>query len=115
MSGFRLIVVVCASLAMIGCTTVQPLSVDAGQLSRELAPGDRVELTTRGGERLQFALENVDEVGVRGDGRQIAYTEIESIGRRETSTGRTALVVLGVAAAIAAVAAGGSSSSSGGY
>ncbi len=95
------------SLSLAGCITTQPLSLDRQQLTRELAPGDRVTVVTKNGETLRFTVEGVDEQGVRGEGRQVAYQDIESIGRNQVNVGRTALIVIGAAAVVAAAASGG--------
>ncbi len=113
MKFLRMWVAVCVSLALLGCMTTQPLSADRQQLARELAPGDRVEVVTKSGETLKFAIESVDEQGLRGAGRQVAYQDIESIGRTKVNVGRTALIVIGAAAAAAAVASGSGGGSSG--
>ena len=92
---------------MSACTTLQPLSNDAASLQQSLHPGDQVELTTADGQDLRFKLAAVDASGLHGGGHDVAYTDIRSIDRRETSGGRTALLVLGVIAVGAAAAAEG--------
>lgn len=101
-----------AALALVGCMTTQPLTVD-GQLSSQLERGDKVEVVTKSGQRLQFAIESVDEQGVRGGGQQVAYADMQSISRSKMAVGRTTLIVLGAAAVVAAVAGGGGGGSSG--
>jgi hypothetical protein len=96
-------------LSMVGCTTIQPLSVNASELSRTLKKGDKVELVTAKGQQLNFKVDSVDETGLQGAGQRIAYNDIQSISRKETDTKNTTLVVLGIlaAGAIAAAAGGG--------
>jgi len=111
---FLQLVAICVSLAMVGCTTMQPLTVDPSKLSGALKRGDHVALVTAKGEQLQFVVENVDDSGLQGEGRRIAYSDIQSISRKEISAGRTALVVLGVVAAGALAAGGGGGGGGGG-
>ncbi len=104
---------VLACLMTTGCMTVQPLPVDRQQLASELEPGDRVEVVTKDGRRLELEVDGVDEQGLRGTSQQILYSDIETLSRKKVSVGRTALVALGAAAVIAAVAGGGGGSGSG--
>ena len=106
----------CVVLSMVGCTTIQPLTVNASQLSQSLKPGDQVELVTASGQQLQFKIDNVDATGLQGGGQRVAYEDIRSISRKQVDTKKTALVVLGVVAAGAlAAAAGGGGSGGSGY
>ena len=100
---------------MVGCTTLQPLAINPSNLSNSLKPGDRVQIVTTRGEQMQFKVESVDENGLQGAGKRVAFSDIQSIDRKETDTMRTAWVVIGVVAAgaIAAAAGGGGSGSSG--
>jgi hypothetical protein len=105
----------CVVLSMVGCTTVQPLTVNPSQLSQTLKAGDKVEVVTSSGQQLKFEVDNVDATGLQGAGQRIAYNDIQSIGRQQTDTSRTMWVVLGVVAAgaIAAAAGGGGGGGSG--
>jgi hypothetical protein len=94
-------------VAIVGCTTVQPLAVDASDLSRNLKPGDQVEVVTARGQHLQFRIDAIDGEGLSGAGQRLAYTDIQSISRKQISGQRTALAVLGVVAAGALAAGGG--------
>jgi hypothetical protein len=94
-------------LAIVGCTTIQPLAVDSSALSRNLKPGDQVEVVTASGQHLQFRIDAVDGEGLHGAGQHLAYTDIQSISRKKISGQRTALAVLGVVAAGALAAGGG--------
>jgi hypothetical protein len=109
----RLIAVACVSLAMLGCMTMQPLTVDSTQLARDLKEGDRVQVVTKSGKQVQFKIEGVDAQGLRGEGEVVAYNDIESINREQIAMGKTALIVIGVAAVAAAAASGGGGSGSG--
>jgi hypothetical protein len=109
---------VCAALALVGCTTMQPLKVDSARvdsarLSQSLKRGDNVELVTASGQQLQFKIDAVDDQGLQGGGQRVAFSDIQSISRKEISAGRTALVALGIVAAGALAAGGGGSGGSG--
>jgi hypothetical protein len=108
---------VCVVLSMVGCTTVQPLTVNPSQLSQTLKPGDKVEVVTSSGQQLKLKIDNVDANGLQGAGQRIAYNDIQSISRQQMDTSRTMWVVLGVVAAgaIAAAAGGGGGGGGSGY
>jgi hypothetical protein len=103
-----------ACLALLACTTLQPMTNDAATLQQMLHPGDRVELTTTSGEALRFKLTEVDDRGLHGEGHDVPYRDIGSISRSEMAGGRTALLVLGVIAVGAAAAGGGGHGGGGG-
>ena len=111
----QLMIVVCASLAMLGCMTMKPLGADAAQLRGTLKPGDHVELVTAGGQKMQLKIDSVDEKGLQGDGQHVAYSDIRSISRKQVAVGSTTLLVLGIVAAGAVAAGGGGGGGSGGY
>jgi hypothetical protein len=104
-------------LSMVGCTTVQPLTVDPSHLSTALKPGDKVEVVTSSGQQLKFKVDSVNASGLQGAGQTIAYNDIQSINRQEVDTQKTLWVVLGVVAAgaIAAAAGGGGGGGGSGY
>ena len=103
-------------LSMVGCTTIQPLSGNASELSRTLKKGDKVEIVTAKGEQLNFKVDSVDDTGVQGAGQRVAFNDIQSISRKEIDTKSTTWVVLGVLAAGAvAAAAGGGGGGGNGY
>jgi hypothetical protein len=101
-------------LSMVGCTTIQPLSVNASELSRTLQKGDKVEVVTAKGQQLNFKVDSVDDTGLQGAGQRIAYNDIQSISRKEVDTKSTTLVILGVLAAGAVAAAAGGGGGGGG-
>ena len=104
-------------LSMVGCTTVQPLTLDPSHLSSTLKPGDKVQVVKSNGEQLDLKLDNVTASSLQGGGQTIAYNDIQSISRKEVDTSKTMWVVLGVVAAgaIAAAAGGGGGSGGNGY
>jgi hypothetical protein len=104
----------CVVLSMVGCTTIQPLTVDPSHLSGALKPGDQVEVMTSSGQQLKFKVDNVDASGLQGGGQRIAYNDIQSISRKQVDTQRTLWVVLGVVAAGAVAAAAGGGGGGGG-
>lgn len=106
----------CVVLSMVGCTTIQPLTVEPARLAQTLKPGDQVEIVTARGQQLQFKIDTVDATGLQGAGQRVAYEDIQSISRKQVDTKKTALVVLGVVAAGAlAAAAGGGGGGGSGY
>jgi hypothetical protein len=109
---FRALVACVALFAMVGCTTVQPLTVSPQGLSSTLKRGDQVEVVTAGGREMRITIDSVDANGLQGSGQQISFSDIRSIHRRQMSVGRTALIVLGVLAVGAAAAGGGGGGSS---
>ncbi|HKU16573.1 MAG TPA: hypothetical protein VJQ52_19435 [Steroidobacteraceae bacterium] len=108
---------VCVVLSMVGCTTIQPLTVDPSRLSSTLKRGDRVQLVTSKGEQLNLKIDSVDASGLQAGGQTIAYNDIQSISRKEVDSQRTLWVVLGVVAvgAVAAAAGGGGGGGGNGY
>jgi hypothetical protein len=114
---FKQLLAACVVLSMVGCTTLQPLAANQSNLTSSLKPGDRVELVTTRGEQLQLKIDSVDANGLQGNGKQVAFSDIQSISRKETDTMKTAWVVIGVVAAgaLAAAAGGGGGSGGSGY
>lgn len=103
-------------LSMVGCTTIQPLTLDPSHLSSTLKPGDKVQVVTSRGEQLDLKIDSVTASGLQGGGQTIAYNDIQSISRKEVDTSKTMWVVLGVVAAGAiAAAAGGGGGGGNGY
>jgi hypothetical protein len=102
---------------MLGCSTIQPLTVDPSHLSSTLKRGDQVEVVTSSGQQLKFKVDQVNASGLQGAGQTIAYNDIQSISRKEVDTTRTMWVVLGVVAAgaVAAAAGGGGGGGGNGY
>jgi hypothetical protein len=116
MHCLRVVVVFLASLSLLGCVTTQPLSTNPAQLAQDLQAGDRVELVTKSGQRLDFKVERIDSQGLHGGGNDIAFTDIENVSRKKVDAKTTSLIVLGVAAVVGiAAAAGGGGSGGGGY
>lgn len=103
-----------SAMALLACTVMKPLTIDPTQLRSTLNRGDHVQVTTTGGQQLQFTVEEVNEQGVRGGGQNVAYGDIQNISRKQTAPGRTTLLVLGVIAVGAAAAGGGGGGSGGG-
>jgi len=114
---FKQLLAAVVVLSMVGCTTIQPLSVNASELSRTLKKGDKVELVTSKGQQLSFKVDSVDDTGVQGAGQRVAYNDIQSISRKETDTKSTTLVVRGGrgGATDSAAAGGGGGGGGNGY
>ena len=107
--------IVATLLAMVACTTMQPLTAATPQLQQLLKVGDEVEITTNSGQQLNLKVQRIDDTGLHGGGRDIAYGDIRSISRKQISVGRTALLVVGIVALGAAIGGGGGGSGGGGY
>jgi len=115
MHKFRVLVAIISSLALLGCMTTQPLATNPAQLAQEIKTGDRVEVVTKSGQRLDFKVERVDEQGLHGSGHDVAYTDIENINRKKVDAGTTSLIVLGIAAVVGLAAAAGGGGGGSGY
>ena len=113
-SHTRWLVTPVAALAFSGCTTMQPLTIDSARLASTLKRGDDVQLVTKSGQEMQFAIDQIDANGVQGAGQTVAYNDIQSISRKQISVGRTALLALGVIGAGALAASGGGGGGGGG-
>ena len=98
---------------MVGCTTLQPLSLSNRQaVQSELQAGDEVKVTRKDGSAMSFGIDTVTDEGISGDGTLIAWSDMQQIEVRQFSVGKTIGLVAGIAAA-GLVAAGGSDSGSG--
>jgi hypothetical protein len=115
MRSLRFLVVMLSSLALLGCMTTQPLTTNPAQLAQDVKPGDRVELVTKAGQRLDFKVERVDDQGLHGSGHDVGYTDIETINRKKVNAGTTSLIVLGIAAVVGLAAAAGGGGGGSGY
>jgi hypothetical protein len=114
---FKQLLAAVVVLSMVGCTTVQPLTATRSNLASTLKPGDRVELVTSSGEQLNLKIDSVDADSLQAAGKRIAFSDIQSINRKETDTMKTAWIVIGVVAAgaLAAAAGGGGGGGGNGY
>jgi hypothetical protein len=104
--------VFCLTVCMIGCTTLRPVANVPGDLSQHfndggvLKPGDRVDITTTAGAKRHFRVSSVHDGVVYGDHDSVPFSEIASVERRESSPGKTSILVI-VAVALAVVIASG--------
>jgi hypothetical protein len=102
----------CLVVCMIrGCTTLRPVANVPSDLSQHysdggvLRPGDQVVIRTVGGATHSFRVSSVHDGVVYGDHDSVPFSEIASVERRESSPGKTTLlvvVILGVVGALAA-------------
>jgi len=111
----HLLVVAGSCLAVLGCMSTQPLTVEPTQLSQTVHPKDRVAVVTKDGQTHKFKVETVDAVGLHGAGQTVAFNDIETISREKIDTGRTTLLAVGVAAAAAVAASAGGGGGGSGY
>lgn len=114
----RAFTALCLIVCMIGgCTTLQPVANAPRELSQHfsddgvLKPGDRVIVTTTSGAKHSFRVTSVHDGAIYGDREPISFSEIASVQRRETSTTKTTLLVVGILAVVGVIAAGISSAS----
>lgn len=103
----RWLVTPIAVLAFSGCTSLQPLTLDSARQAGTLKRGDQVQLVTRSGQEMQFAIDQVDALGLTGAGQRVAFEDIQNISRKQVSVGKTTLLALGIVAAGALAASGG--------
>jgi len=102
----------CLIVCMIGCTTLRPVENVPGDLSQHfndggvLKPGDRVVITTTAGAKRHFRVSSVHDGIVYGGHDSVPFGEIASVERRESSFGKTTILVV-VALALAVVIATG--------
>ena len=90
------------SAACASCTRLERVPLpqyDAADLV-----GHEVRVTTTDGRVVQFEVETITDDAISGDGRSVAFSEIERLERREVSGWRTAGAVT-AAVAVAAAAA----------
>jgi hypothetical protein len=94
-----------------GCTTLHRVPMPAApgpNTVPQLQPGDWVVVQMKSGESKEFRIAIINEqaiLGVHGSGRRdgVAWTDIEQLGVRRPSKGKTAGLVGGVAGGAAAV------------
>lgn len=104
--------VLCLIVCMAGgCTTLRPVANVPGDLSQHysdggvLHPGDHVVIKTVAGTTYRFRIASVRDGVIYGDHESVPFSEIASVERRESSPGKTTLlvvVILGVVGALAA-------------
>lgn len=112
---FRHAGLILGTTTLLACTVLQPLSNDAQRLQTELHHGDVVQIISPSGQQKQVTVDTVDAQGIHSAAGDIAFADIREINRQKISAGRTALLVLGIAAGGALAAGGGGGSGGGGY
>ncbi len=92
-----LIVFICATLALTGCHTMQPVDV-SGQvpLTPRLAPNDSVRVWMRDGRVLDLKLTAVEADAIVCGEQRLPLKDIERIERRTFSPARTVLLTAGI-------------------
>jgi hypothetical protein len=113
-----LVVLISLCLTLTGCTSVRTISVAdrAGETVSAVKAGDRVVVTLISGEARRMEVESVDAQTLtgrnldgagKGSSSQLALSDIRSIGVRETNTGKSIGLALGIVVGTAAVVVGG--------
>jgi len=100
----RIIAFVCvASLLVTSCTSLHRVSVPGSETSSTVPSvqvGDSVVVTTRAGEQKKFKVTAVEPEALAGKDVRVPYVDMASLSVRQTSVGKTtllvALVVLGI-------------------
>jgi|SRR6188768_2897957 len=100
----RVIAFVCvASFLVTSCTSLHRVSVPGSETSSTVPSvqvGDSVVVTTRAGEQKKFKVTAVEPEALAGKDVRVAYADMASLSVRQTSVGKTtllvALVVLGI-------------------
>ena len=100
----RVIAFVCvASFVVTSCTSLHRVSVPGSETSSTVPSvqvGDSVVVTTRAGEQKKFKVTAVEPEALAGKDVRVAYADMASLSVRQTSVGKTtllvALVVLGI-------------------
>ena len=100
----RVIAFVCvASFLVTSCTSLHRVSVPGSETSSTVPSvqvGDSVIVTTRAGEQRKFKVTAVEPEALAGKDVRVAYADMASRSVRQTSVGKTtllvALVVLGI-------------------
>jgi hypothetical protein len=87
-------------LALLGCTTLQPVAGSAPELRQQIAAGqllrrgDRVVITTADGRRHHLVVLAADSVSVRGRQESVPTDQIEVVQKSAFSAARTAELAL---------------------
>ena len=94
-----------------GCTTLQPVAnapIDLSQHFNDggvLKSGDQVVIVTTSGTKHQFRVSSVHDGVIYGDHDSVAFSEIATVQRRETSAPKTAILVVLILGLVGALAA----------
>ena len=99
-------------ILLAGCSSMQPVRVSdvrGNEAPAEIREGDRVEVTTRVGERFEFSVTEINALGLGGEFGFIPYENMRQLRvRRSGSAGDGGLewlwAVLGAAVVIAIIA-----------
>jgi hypothetical protein len=87
-------------LALLGCTTLQPVAGSAPELRQQIAAGqllrrgDRVVITTADGRRHRLVVVAADSVSVRGRHESVPTDQIEVVQRSVSSAAKTTQLAL---------------------
>jgi len=87
-----------------GCKSFYPVDVRTAEGLAVLAPGERVRVTTRGGEEREFEVTESDRDHVAGARARYTASEIAKVERHEYDAGRSLALGTGVYVLVAVVA-----------
>lgn len=83
-------------VALVGCTTLEPIAVPPQvALDETVVVGDRVVVRTHDGERYKFTVTDVSNEWIEGGGRRVDMADVKSLWIRRESPEATVLAVLG--------------------
>ena len=101
----RGIALLCAlSYLLMACTSLEGVAIPSAATPPGLATaqvGDKVVVNTKAGEKKIFKVTAVEPDALVGKNVRIAYADMSTLGIKHVKTGRTVLVVVGVALLVA--------------
>ena len=108
---FRVIVYLSLITFTVACTSMHVIPItELENLPNQLVVGDKVEVTGRNGEIVEFRVEKITESGISGQDHAIAYDEMQQlrVARSNGSTGDNKFlwITLGITLVILALGDG---------
>jgi hypothetical protein len=100
-AGFQKIISILVITNLIGCTSLQPIEAQPGELQDRIrheqivAVGDRVRIFTQEGKEHQFQVTSIDANHISGESVTIPVDSIIALETREISIGKTTLLAGG--------------------
>jgi hypothetical protein len=100
-AGFQKVISILVTVNLIGCTSLQPIEAQPGELQDRIRHeqivevGDRVRIFTEDGKEHQFKVTSTDANHINGDNVTIPVDSIIGLETREISIGKTTLLAGG--------------------
>ena len=77
-----------------GCTTMRPLpATDAQSLASQIEVGDKIKIMRNDNTDVTFKVSAVSDEGISGDGVFVAYSDIRQVQVRQSSDGKSLVLV----------------------